>query len=122
MNQYDDWILIRQKSQAAKNLLPVSLLVEWGDFVPGSPNSIILVGSATTLTKQKLTIIAKAIRTVLYGYPTTVPVATVRLTWPIPGGDPIPGPDPQDPGAPPVLIPPLPPTTPPTANDRIFVV
>lgn len=132
MSAYDDNLKIRLRCQEISNLLGQDCLVEWGDSMPGQPGVILLVGSASITTKQSVTLKAKAIRTVLYNYPETVPVASVRVTWPVvippPGGvapaATTPPPPPQIPPPPPWIWPESeihPPTTPPGAQGKIYI-
>jgi hypothetical protein len=79
------------------------LLLEWGSYVPGSFGTIYCSGPGTLVTKQAVTVKAKAVRNILYGFIDEFPciLANVRVKW---------GPDVVAPPAEATtIIPPLPP-------------
>lgn len=128
MSQYTDWIEIRNRGANVHDIvkdqlgLGEGLLIEYGAFPPSPNNSNVLVSPDDTGGQVRLLVKIQLnkIREILNKYPATVPITTIRATWPYPV--PMPAASPQDPPAPPIIIPPLPPTTPPTANDKIYYV
>ena len=130
MSTRDDWMEIRTRGancwEIIKDEEPFAigegLMLEFGSFGGVPTNGIQLIcpedtgGQVKFLVRVQL----KIVQDFLKKYPATLPIYSIRATWPHPV--PMPAATTQEPPPPPIIIPPLPPTTPPTTNDRIYYV